>query len=170
MQFKPQILKFVSVNSFNPQFSMSLTKMKQNFAIISIFLRITCTTLCKISWGLSQQNRRTLVIGGREFTKKQEAKNGKTHWKCSRRGSHKCKTIAMTRDNDFISCRNEHTHKREHTYKKLLKGLSASTENTEPHRILLDSERAALNAFTSHHTGALLKVCFFIYVKRSTGK
>ena len=52
-------------------------------------------------------------------------------------------------------------NKTEHTYKKLLKGLSAITENTEPHRILLDFERATLNAFASHHTGALLKGCYF---------
>ena len=30
--------------------------------------------MSQISWGLSQQNRRTLVIGGHEFTKKQETK------------------------------------------------------------------------------------------------
>ena len=53
------------------------------------------------------------------------------------------------------------TNKTEHTYTKLLKGLSAITENTEPHRILLDFERAALKAFASHHTGALLKGCYF---------
>ena len=52
-------------------------------------------------------------------------------------------------------------NKTEHTYKKLLKRLSAITENTEPHRILLNIERAALNAFASHHTGALLKSCYF---------
>ena len=52
-------------------------------------------------------------------------------------------------------------NKTEDTYKKLLKGLSTITENTEPHRILLDFERAALNAFASHHTGALLKGCYF---------
>ena len=47
---------------------------------------------------------------GHELTKKQETKNGNVHWKCSRWGSHKCKTTAITRDNDLISCRNEHTH------------------------------------------------------------
>ena len=51
--------------------------------------------------------------------------------------------------------------KTEHIYKKRQKGLSAITENTEPHRILLDFEPAALNAFASHHTGALLKGCYF---------
>ena len=66
--------------------------------------------MSQISWGLSQQNRRTLVMGGHEFTKKQETKNGNIHWKCSRWGSHKCKTTAITRENDLISCRNEHTH------------------------------------------------------------
>ena len=66
--------------------------------------------MSQISWGLSQQNRRTLVIGGHEFTKKQETKNGNLHWKCSRWGSHKCKTTAITRENDLISCRNEHMH------------------------------------------------------------
>ena len=35
------------------------------------------------------------------------------------------------------------------------------TENTEPHRVLLDFERAALNAFASHYTRALLKGCYF---------
>ena len=66
--------------------------------------------MSQISWGLSQQNWRTLVIGGHEFTKKQETKNGNIHWKCSRWGSHKCKTTAITRENDLISCRNEHMH------------------------------------------------------------
>ena len=68
------------------------------------------TKMSQISWGLSQQNRRTLVIGGQEFTKKQETKNGNIHWKCSRWGSHKCKTTAVNRENDLISSRNEHTH------------------------------------------------------------
>ena len=217
--------------------------------------------MSQISWGISQQNRRTLVIGGHD-----KKKTGNKEWKHSlevfKMGSHKCKTTAITRDNDLISCRNEHTHEvfpgrsdarllvqkmkqdtkiqqvpvnsifianglqsvfeekavrlalpcrsainwalnrqkvnerptlppivdrnfevpKQHedfcvfdsgiedperllifgdTYKKLLKRLSAITENTEPHRILLDFERAALNAFASHHTGALLKGCFF---------
>ena len=50
----------------------------------------------------------------------------------------------------------ESTHK-----KKGVKGLSAFTENTEPHRVLFKFERAALNAFASHHAGALLKDCYF---------
>ena len=66
--------------------------------------------MSQISWGLSQQNRRTLVIGGNEFTKKNRKENGNIHWKCSRWGSHVCKTTAITRDNDLISCRKEHTH------------------------------------------------------------
>ena len=66
--------------------------------------------MSQISWGLSQQNRRTLVIGGHELTKKQETKDGNIHWKCSKWGSHKCKTTAITRENGLISCRNEHTH------------------------------------------------------------
>ena len=92
--------------------------------------------MSQISWGLSQQNRRTLVIGGHEFTKKQA-------------GFYPPCIYALL------------PNKVEHTYKKLLKGLSTITENTEPHRILLDFERAALNAFASHHTGALLKGCYF---------
>ena len=68
--------------------------------------------MSQTSWGLSQQHRRTIVIGGHDFTKKkQETKNGNIHWKCSRWGSHKRKTTAITRDNALISCRNEHTHK-----------------------------------------------------------
>ena len=50
-----------------------------------------------------------------------------------------------------------HSQKKEHIDKKLLKGSSAITKNTEPHRILIDFERAALNAFASHHVGSLLK-------------
>ena len=51
--------------------------------------------------------------------------------------------------------------KRKHKYKNLAKGLSAITKNTEPHRILLDFEHAALNSFASHHTGTLLKGRYF---------
>ena len=58
----------------------------------------------------------------------------------------------------------------EHTYEELLKGLSAITENTEPHHILLDFELAALNAFANHHTGALLKGCYFHLCQASNRK
>ena len=58
----------------------------------------------------------------------------------------------------------------EHTYEELLKGLSAITENTEPHRILLDFELAAINAFANHHTGALLKGCYFHLSQASNRK
>ena len=50
---------------------------------------------------------------------------------------------------------------KEHTYKKLLKGLSAIAKNTKPSRILLDFERAALNPFASHIERCLKAV--FIY-------
>ena len=40
--------------------------------------------------------------------------------------------------------------------------MEPSPKTSEPHRILLDFERAALNAFASHHTGALLKGCYFL--------
>ena len=217
--------------------------------------------MSQISWGyISTESENACNRWPRQ------KKTGNKEWKHSlevfKMGSHKCKTTAITRDNDLISCRNEHTHQvfpgrsdarllgqkmkqdtkilqvpvnsifianglqsvseekavrlalpcrsaidwalnrqkvnerptlppivdrhfevpKQHeefcvfdsgiedpervlifgyTYKKLLKRLSAITENTEPHRILLDFERAALNAFASHHTGALLKGCYF---------
>ena len=169
--------------------------------------------MSQISWGLSQQNRRTLVIGGHELTKKQETKNGNIHWKSSRWGSHKCKTTSITRENDLISCRNEHTHevfpgrsdarllvqkmKQDTKIQQIpvnsiiiANGLQSVSEEkavqlalpcrsainralnrqkvndrpTLPPIVdrLCSTERAALNAFASHHTGALLKGCYFL--------
>ena len=65
--------------------------------------------MSQISWGLSQQNRGALVIDGHEFTKK-KGKNGNIHRKCLRWASTKCKMTAITRDNDLIPCRFEHTN------------------------------------------------------------
>ena len=59
--------------------------------------------MSQFSWGLSQQNRRTLVIDGHEFTKK----TGNTEWKHS---LEVLKTTSITRNNDLFFCRNEHTH------------------------------------------------------------
>ena len=59
---------------------------------------------------ISTKSENACNLWPRVYKKKQETKNGNIHWKCSRWGSHKCKTTAITRDNDLISCRNEHTH------------------------------------------------------------
>ena len=60
--------------------------------------------MSQISWGLSQQNWRTLVIGGHEFTKKTGNKEWKHSLEVFKMGSNICKTTAITRDTDLISC------------------------------------------------------------------
>ena len=137
---------------------------------------MTFTKMSQISWCLSQQNQRRLVIGGHEVTKKQETKNGdrdkiqslilhRDVWLCD--GTFKVCPIRFYQLYSIhiqLAGFNPHAimhfcQTKEHT-KKGEKGLSAITENTEPHRILLNFGRAALNPFASH-TGALLKDYYF---------
>ena len=65
--------------------------------------------MSQLTWGRSQRNKRTLIIDGHDFTKKQTTKNTE-HWRCARYSSHKCRMLAVTAGDELVSTKNEHSH------------------------------------------------------------
>ena len=65
--------------------------------------------MSQLTWGISQQNKQTLIIDGHDFTKKQTTKTSE-HWTCARYNSHKCRILAFTAGDELVSTKNEHSH------------------------------------------------------------
>ena len=65
--------------------------------------------MSQLTRGISQRNKRTLIIDGHDFTKKQTTKTTE-HWRCARYSSHKCRMLAVTAGDELVSTKNEHSH------------------------------------------------------------
>ena len=65
--------------------------------------------MSQITWGLSQLNKRTLIIDRHNFTKKETTKTTE-HWRCARYSSHKCRILAVTAGVELVSTKYEHSH------------------------------------------------------------
>ena len=85
--------------------------MKHNYS----FMLLHCLPFCSSHptyeltyWGISQRNKRTLIIDGHDFTEKQTTKTTE-HWRCARYSSHKFRMLAVTAGEELVSIRNKHS-------------------------------------------------------------
>ena len=65
--------------------------------------------MSQLTWGISQRNKRTLIIDGHDCTEKQTTKTTE-HWRCAKYSSHECRMLAVTAGDELVSTKNEHSH------------------------------------------------------------
>ena len=112
-----------------------------------------------IEFGTSNRGRPTLLYQGYEYVKKQET-NTTTHWICRHYRQIKCSSLVITSVSEIIKTPKDHIcnfkpgatearqakNKTEKTYHDFTQALLQLIPNANPERILMDFEKAAVNA------------------------